>query len=377
MMASVLWAVGTATWAGGVMGLRALAAARRSLRAMFFASAAYLAFGLIGALSGGVLWAVRGLAISAWFGAVLWWWQLHQAMRESATARVRGQRSAQHQQPAAKPLGRPTASGPAASDIVSPTVNETNGHLEHTGVPESTIKPELSGSVRASRERAATGQVGPNWSPQPQPSSPWIEALPASSPRAQSPGMASSEALFLSSRPPASSLPSPPPVSSARLPGPSDLIARQDRSALSSVPASPMPSFTPTSWTVMVAADRKYYDRMCKAGTPANPNVTFPIGDNERRFALSGTQMRIGRHGAAHDLEPEIDLAGPPTDPGVSRLHAVLITAPDGTWTVLDPGSANGTLLNGRKIAIGDMVPLHDGDRINLGAWTVITVHCR
>ena len=376
MMASVLWAVGTATWAGGVMGLRALAAARRSLRAMFFASAAYLAFGLIGALSGGVLWAVRGLAISAWFGAVLWWWQLHQAMRESATARVRGRHSAQHQQPAAKPLGRATASGPAGSEIVRPTVNETNGQLEHTGAPESTIKPELSGSVRASRKRGATGQVRPYGSPQPQPSSPWTEALPASSPRAQSPGMAPAEALFLSSLPPASSLPSRPPVSSAPLPGPTDLIARQDWSALSSVPASPMPSFTPTSWTVMVASDRKYYDRMCKARTPVNPDVTFPVGDNERRFTLSGIQMRIGRS-AAHDLEPEIDLAGPPTDPGVSRLHAVLIAALDGTWTVLDPGSANGTLLNGRKIAIGDMVPLHDGDRINLGAWTVITVHCR
>ena len=364
MMPSVFWAVGMATWAGGLVGLRALAAARRSLRAMILASAAYLAFGLIGALSGGVLGVVCGLAIAAWFGSALYWWQLHQAMRESAAA-------------SAKPLRRATASGPAAGDIVRPTVNETSGQLEHTGSPESTIKPELSGSVRASRKRGATGQVGPYWSPQPQPSSPWAEALPASSSRAQSTGMASSEALFLSSLPPASSLPSPPPVSSAPLSSPTDLIARQDWSALSSVPASPMPSFTPTSWTVMVASDRKYYDRMCKARTPANPDVTFPVCDNERRFALSGIQMRIGRHSAAHDLEPEIDLAGPPTDPGVSRLHAVLIAAPDGTWTVLDPGSANGTLLNGRKIAIGDMVPLHDGDRINLGAWTVITVHCR
>ena len=85
--------------------------------------------------------------------------------------------------------------------------------------------------------------------------------------------------------------------------------------------------------------------------------------------------MRIGRRSAARGVEPEIDLTGPPTDPAVSRLHAVLIAAPDGTWGVLDPGSANGTLLNGRKIAIGDLVPLHDGDRINIGAWTMITVH--
>ena len=53
----------------------------------------------------------------------------------------------------------------------------------------------------------------------------------------------------------------------------------------------------------------------------------------------------------------------------------MLVAGPGGTWGVLDPGSANGTLLNGRGIAVGDLIPLRDGDRINLGAWTVITVH--
>ena len=85
--------------------------------------------------------------------------------------------------------------------------------------------------------------------------------------------------------------------------------------------------------------------------------------------------MRIGRRSAARDLVPEIDLADQPVDPGISRLHAVLPPAPDGTWSILDPGSANGTLVNGREMAIGEMVTLHEGDRINLGAWTVITVH--
>ncbi len=84
--------------------------------------------------------------------------------------------------------------------------------------------------------------------------------------------------------------------------------------------------------------------------------------------------MRIGRRSADRGLELEIDLAEPPVDPGISRLHAMLIAAPDGTWSVLDPGSANGTLLNGRKIVTGDLVTLHEGDRIHLGAWTVITV---
>jgi pSer/pThr/pTyr-binding forkhead associated (FHA) protein len=94
----------------------------------------------------------------------------------------------------------------------------------------------------------------------------------------------------------------------------------------------------------------------------------------ERRIPLVGSRLRIGRRSATRDLDPEIDLAGPPADPGISRLHALLIAAPDGTWGVLDPGSANGTLVNDRKVAIGDLVTLRDGDRINLGAWTVITV---
>ena len=85
--------------------------------------------------------------------------------------------------------------------------------------------------------------------------------------------------------------------------------------------------------------------------------------------------MRIGRHSAARGLKPEIDLAGPAADPGVSRLHAVLLANPDGSWSLLDTGSANGTLLNGSEITVGDAIPLRDGDRINLGAWTVITVH--
>jgi pSer/pThr/pTyr-binding forkhead associated (FHA) protein len=125
----------------------------------------------------------------------------------------------------------------------------------------------------------------------------------------------------------------------------------------------------------VVTADRNYYDRMLITRALTGPPVPFPAYNDERRFSLAGKQMRIGRRSAARGREPEIDLAGPPADPGVSRLHAVLIAGPDGTWAVLDPGSANGTLLNGREISIGDLIPLREGDRINLGAWTAITVH--
>ena len=137
-----------------------------------------------------------------------------------------------------------------------------------------------------------------------------------------------------------------------------------------------MPRYTPTTWSVVVTPDRTYYDRMQLKRASTGSSVPFPAARTERRFKLTGKQMRIGRRSAARGVDPEIDLSGSPVDPGISRLHALLLPAPDGSWAVLDPGSANGTLLNGREIAPGDLVPLHDGDRINLGAWTVITV-CR
>ena len=136
-----------------------------------------------------------------------------------------------------------------------------------------------------------------------------------------------------------------------------------------------MPKFTPVTWTARVASDRGYYERMRTMRGLPGQSIAFPAQLSERRHPLTGNQMRIGRRSAARDLEPEIDLAGPPPDPGISRLHAVLIAGPDGGWAVLDPGSANGTFLNGREIPKGDLIPLRSGDRINLGAWTVITVY--
>jgi pSer/pThr/pTyr-binding forkhead associated (FHA) protein len=129
------------------------------------------------------------------------------------------------------------------------------------------------------------------------------------------------------------------------------------------------------TWTVVVGADRAYYEQVQAVTGAEGAAVAFPSYCAERRFQLVGNQMRIGRRSVSRGLSPEIDLTGPPADPGISRLHAVLIAMADGGWAVLDPGSANGTLVNGSEIGIGDQVTLHDGDRINLGAWTAITVH--
>jgi len=158
----------------------------------------------------------------------------------------------------------------------------------------------------------------------------------------------------------------PPPAT-----GPAPPAAPAEQAAA----AEPAAAGAPVAWTAVVASDHAYFEDVVAAGGPDAATLTFPDYCPERRFRLAGPEMRIGRRSLSQGLEPEIDLTGPPTDPGVSRLHAALIAEPDGSWAILDPGSENGTLVNGTEIAAGVRVPLHDGDRIHLGAWTMITIH--
>jgi pSer/pThr/pTyr-binding forkhead associated (FHA) protein len=135
-----------------------------------------------------------------------------------------------------------------------------------------------------------------------------------------------------------------------------------------------VPPDPPATWTAVVAADRAYYDSVQAADDAEGGQILFPDRYPERRFRLAGTEVRIGRRSVSRNIEPEIDLAGPTLDPGVSRLHAVLTADPDGTWSVTDAGSDNGIRVNGRDVPPDVAVPLHHGDRIHLGAWTVITI---
>jgi len=124
----------------------------------------------------------------------------------------------------------------------------------------------------------------------------------------------------------------------------------------------------------VVTADHAYYESV----HPVNDQeISFPGHIPERRFPLSGTEgteVRIGRRSVSRGIKPEIDLTGPPTDPGVSRLHAILIAGPDRRWSVTDLGSPNGIQVNGADVPSGQAVQLRDGDRIHLGAWTMITI---
>jgi hypothetical protein len=167
--------------------------------------------------------------------------------------------------------------------------------------------------------------------------------------------------------------PAAPPPPAAPIPATAEPVPSPAGAAPAGSTPTPAPG-GPIVWTAVVASDHDYFDDVVSAGGPDSASLTFPGYCPERQFRLAGPEMRIGRRSASQGLEPEIDLTGPPTDPGVSRMHAALIAEPDGSWTILDPGSENGTLVNGTELAAGVRVPLHDGDRIHLGAWTAITI---
>jgi pSer/pThr/pTyr-binding forkhead associated (FHA) protein len=135
----------------------------------------------------------------------------------------------------------------------------------------------------------------------------------------------------------------------------------------------PQPAAAGT-WTAVVTTDRAYYDSVAAVNDQDTASMSFPGDLPERRIPLTGEEVRIGRRSVSRGIEPEIDLIGPPRDPGVSRLHAKLVPAPDGTWTVVDLGTENGITVNGQDVPSGNSVPLRPGDRIHLGAWTKITI---
>lgn len=74
-----------------------------------------------------------------------------------------------------------------------------------------------------------------------------------------------------------------------------------------------------------------------------------------RPYDLAGTHLTLGRE-SGNDIVVQ--------DINASRRHAELRLNPQGTWTITDLGSMNGTLVNGVSVA---SQPLYPGDLITIG----------
>lgn len=140
------------------------------------------------------------------------------------------------------------------------------------------------------------------------------------------------------------------------------------------VPADRVPE--EATWTATVTADRAYFDSVMAVDGPDASGIAFPQYCPDRHFPLAGKEISVGRSSRSRGILPDIDLLGPPEDPGVSHLHALLLAQPDGSWSIVDLDSANGTLVNDEPNPLRPNMPrpLADGDRVYIGAWTRITL---
>ncbi|AWK08705.1 forkhead-associated protein [Streptomyces spongiicola] len=166
--------------------------------------------------------------------------------------------------------------------------------------------------------------------------------------------------------------PPPPPQPHAQQPHAQQRPGGQQHPA----PPPQQSPYEPAGWTVAIAPDREYFMAMMQRSGPEAAGLNLPAYSPEQQLALSGDQITIGRRRHSTGESPDIDLSVPPEDPGVSHKHALLIQQPDGSWAVVDQNSTNGTTVNGAEDPIQPYVPvpLRDGDRVHVGAWTTITI---
>lgn len=124
---------------------------------------------------------------------------------------------------------------------------------------------------------------------------------------------------------------------------------------------------------IVVSVDRSYFDAVVNDGEIDFPD---PI-PADQDLDLAGSELHIGRTSDSRAIHPDIDVADLTGDQAVSSRHAVLRVANDGTYTIVDVGSTNGTFLedvNSDAITHGVPMEVKVGVPMFVGAWTRLTI---
>lgn len=136
-------------------------------------------------------------------------------------------------------------------------------------------------------------------------------------------------------------------------------------------PVAPPISHDLTS-TELTAADWRIECRVFKGTSEEDP--ANPAYESMFELALKNSVTEIGRSSQKRNLHPEIACDW---DDAVSHRHAKIEVDPEGNPFLVDHGSTNGTMLNGKLVAANTPTKLKDGDRISLGGKTALIVHQR
>ncbi len=117
------------------------------------------------------------------------------------------------------------------------------------------------------------------------------------------------------------------------------------------VPAEPQAPAAP-------AKPARGHPRLVHAG------IEFPLASGEETF--------IGRPDAATGFTPDVDLRQVDTSRSTSRRHARIVRRGDTYLLREEIGTANGTFVNGKRLATGVEVELRSGDEVRFGAVSTV-----
>lgn len=120
--------------------------------------------------------------------------------------------------------------------------------------------------------------------------------------------------------------------------------------------ANPVPETSPR--TAAINGDDPDRRTTVLPGSGSDFKTVVLVRSNGEQIALSSFPATIGKGTAA-----DVRITG---NGSISRVHARVIYA-TGTFAIEDAGSTNGTRINGSALGSGEVVALHDGDRIKLG----------
>jgi len=122
-------------------------------------------------------------------------------------------------------------------------------------------------------------------------------------------------------------------------------------------PAAPFSSSAPIAGARM---DITITVDFSKANAPkVRPSLKFPLFDEE---------SLIGRSSSSLKQTVAIE------DEAISKRHALIVRNADGSYSLRDLNSTNGTALNGTPLIAGADHPLKEGDVVTMGEFTVITI---
>lgn len=124
---------------------------------------------------------------------------------------------------------------------------------------------------------------------------------------------------------------------------------------------------------IEISTDPEFYNAMVTEGEVPLPDTLPPPQELE----LFGNELHIGRTSDSRGVHPNVDVEALTGDPAVSSRHAVVRVANDGTHTITDVGSTNGTFVDDFEadpITQGVPVAISESSRIWVGAWTRLVV---